>query len=37
VILRAHRALPGAIHTWPASIQVITPHNMPSELPRALR
>jgi LacI family transcriptional regulator len=37
VILQAHRALPGAIHTWPASIQVITPHNIPSTLPPALR
>jgi LacI family transcriptional regulator len=37
VILQAHRALPGAIHTWPAPIQVITPHNIPSALPPALR
>jgi len=37
VILQTHRALPGAIHTWPATIQVITPHNVPSSLPPALR
>jgi len=37
VILQAHRALPGSIHTWPATIQVVTPHNIPSVLPPALR
>ncbi len=29
VIMQAHRALPGGIHSWPSSIQVVTPYNAP--------
>lgn len=34
-IMRAHRALPGAPHTWHSSIQVVTPYNLPSAAPPA--
>ena len=33
VIMQAHRALPGGIHSWPSSIQVVTPHNLPQPPP----
>ncbi len=33
VIMQAHRALPGTIHSWPSSIQVITPYNLPTPSP----
>jgi LacI family transcriptional regulator len=36
VIMQAHRALPGGILTWPSSIQVITPHNLPAAQPPAV-
>jgi LacI family transcriptional regulator len=29
IIMQAHRALPGPIVSWPSSIQVVTPHNVP--------
>ncbi|HET6919949.1 MAG TPA: LacI family DNA-binding transcriptional regulator [Jiangellaceae bacterium] len=29
-IMQAHRALPGAVHSWPSSIQIITPYNTPN-------
>jgi LacI family transcriptional regulator len=29
IIMQAHRALPGAVNSWPSNIQVITPHNTP--------
>ena len=32
VIMQAHRALPGGIHSWPASVQVVTPFNAPLNL-----
>jgi LacI family transcriptional regulator len=33
VIMQAHRALPGAVQSWPSSIQVITPYNTPTIAP----
>jgi LacI family transcriptional regulator len=30
VLLQARRALPGGIHSWPSSIQVVTPYNTPA-------
>jgi LacI family transcriptional regulator len=33
LIMRAHRALPGAVRTVPSSIQVITPYNVPTLSP----
>jgi LacI family transcriptional regulator len=36
VIMQAHRALPGGIHSWPSSIQVVTPYNAPQPPPPAL-
>jgi LacI family transcriptional regulator len=33
VIMQAHGALPGGILSWPSSIQVVTPHNLPQEPP----
>jgi LacI family transcriptional regulator len=35
VIMQAHRALPGPILSWPSSIQVITPFNVPAPAPHA--
>jgi hypothetical protein len=32
-ILQAHGALPGAPHSLPSNIQVITPYNTPARLP----
>lgn len=32
-ILQAHHALPGAPHTLPSNIQVVTPYNVPLRLP----
>jgi LacI family transcriptional regulator len=32
-IMQAHRALPGAVHSWPSNIQVITPYNAPIRFP----
>ncbi len=29
-IMQAHQALPGAPHSWPSNIHVITPYNMPA-------
>jgi len=29
IIMQAHRALPGAVNSWPSNIQVITPYNSP--------
>jgi LacI family transcriptional regulator len=29
IIMQAHKALPGPIVSWPSSIQVITPYNLP--------
>jgi LacI family transcriptional regulator len=29
IIMQAHGALPGPVISWPSSIQVITPHNVP--------
>jgi LacI family transcriptional regulator len=29
IIMQAHRALPGPIVSWPSSIQVVTPYNVP--------
>jgi LacI family transcriptional regulator len=29
-ILQAHKALPGAVHSWPSNIHIITPYNMPT-------
>jgi LacI family transcriptional regulator len=29
-IMQAHKALPGAVYTWPSNIHVITPYNMPA-------
>jgi LacI family transcriptional regulator len=29
-ILQAHKALPGAMHSWPSNIHIITPYNMPA-------
>jgi LacI family transcriptional regulator len=31
-IMQAHKALPGAVYTWPSNIHVITPFNMPSSV-----
>ena len=36
VIMQAHRALPGGIHSWPSSIQVVTPYNAPQPPPPEL-
>jgi len=33
VIMQAQGALPGGIHSWPSSIQVVTPHNAPQPPP----
>lgn len=33
LIMQAGGALPGAPHTWPSSIQVVTPFNAPTTLP----
>jgi LacI family transcriptional regulator len=33
VVMQAQRALPGPIRSWPSSIQVITPHNIPVGFP----
>jgi LacI family transcriptional regulator len=33
VIMQAHGALPGGIHSWPSSIQVVTPYNAPQPPP----
>lgn len=33
MIMQAHHALPGGIHAWPSSIQVVTPHNAPQPPP----
>jgi LacI family transcriptional regulator len=30
VIMQAHKALPGAVYSWPSNIHVITPYNMPA-------
>ncbi|MGH3370252.1 MAG: LacI family transcriptional regulator, partial [Nocardioidaceae bacterium] len=32
-ILQAHRVLPGAAHSLPSNIQVVTPYNTPGRLP----
>jgi LacI family transcriptional regulator len=32
-IMQAHRALPGAGHSWPSNIQIITPYNAPIRMP----
>jgi LacI family transcriptional regulator len=32
-IMQAHRALPGAVHSWPSNIQIITPFNTPILVP----
>jgi LacI family transcriptional regulator len=29
-IMQAHKALPGAVYSWPSNIHVITPYNMPA-------
>ena len=29
-IMQAHKALTGAVHSWPSNIHVITPYNMPT-------
>ena len=29
-IMQSHQALPGAVHSWPSNIHVITPYNMPA-------
>jgi LacI family transcriptional regulator len=29
-IMQAHRALPGAVYSWPSNIHIITPYNMPT-------
>jgi len=29
IIMQAHRALPGAVNSWPSNIQVVTPYNTP--------
>ena len=36
VIMQAHGALPGGIHSWPSSIQVVTPYNAPRPPPPEL-
>jgi LacI family transcriptional regulator len=33
-IMQAHRAFPGAVHSWPSNIQIITPYNTPIQMPR---
>jgi LacI family transcriptional regulator len=33
VIMQAHRVLPGAPHSLPSNIQVVTPYNLPGRLP----
>jgi LacI family transcriptional regulator len=33
MIMQAHHALPGGIHAWPSSIQVVTPYNAPQPPP----
>ena len=33
VIMQAQGALPGGIHSWPSSIQVVTPYNAPQPPP----
>jgi LacI family transcriptional regulator len=35
IVMRANKALPGGVHSWPSSIQIVTPHNSPTVLPRA--
>ena len=30
VIMQAHKALPGAVYSWPSNIHIITPYNMPA-------
>jgi LacI family transcriptional regulator len=30
LVMQARGALPGGIHSWPSSIQVVTPHNTPA-------
>jgi LacI family transcriptional regulator, galactose operon repressor len=32
-IMQAHRALPGAVPSWPSNIQIITPYNTPNLVP----
>jgi LacI family transcriptional regulator len=32
-ILQAHRAVPGAPHSLPSNIQVVTPYNTPYRVP----
>jgi len=34
IVMQANRALPGGVHSWPSSIQIVTPHNAPTVLPR---
>jgi LacI family transcriptional regulator len=29
-IMQAHKALPGAVYSWPSNIHIITPYNMPA-------
>jgi LacI family transcriptional regulator len=29
IIMQAHHALPGGIHSWPSNIHVVTPYNLP--------
>ncbi|RTL66974.1 MAG: LacI family DNA-binding transcriptional regulator [Pseudonocardiaceae bacterium] len=33
VVMQAHRALPGGIHSWPSNVQVVTPFNTPNPAP----
>jgi LacI family transcriptional regulator len=30
IIMQAHHALPGGIHSWPSNIHVVTPYNLPA-------
>ncbi|MFI6576190.1 LacI family DNA-binding transcriptional regulator [Nocardiopsis sp. NPDC050513] len=36
IVMQAHRALPGGIHSWSSAIQVVTPYNMDVRAPGAL-